>query len=79
MKNKIKQVYAMDSGIDSLEKRAVFDGIGEMLGYADASLEVRDLDEWRHPEWNDEGKLKPFYSVEWYVDVGKRDRDKQDA
>jgi len=79
MRNKLKPVYIMHKDASSLDRKAVSDGIEEMLGYADVSLEVKDLGEWRHPDWLYDGKLKPFYSVDWYVDVGKRDRDKLDA
>jgi|SRR3989344_5829584 len=68
----IKPLYMMqEEGLDGLEKRAVMDGVKEILQVARATLPISDFGVWRHRDHKQGDSLKPYYSVDWYLQMGR--------
>lgn len=76
---RVKPVYLMqEENVSDLEKRAVVDGVSELIKLADVSLPVRDFGVWREKGYkNEDGSLKEYQSVDWYIAQGKLDSKRE--
>ncbi|MBU3907541.1 MAG: hypothetical protein KKA64_04810 [Nanoarchaeota archaeon] len=75
MKN-IKPIYVMNQkGLPDFEKKAVLDGVSELLELANVGdIKIYDGGAWRHEGYLDKNnELKKFHSVDWYLEVGKKE------
>mgnify|MGYP001607366246 CR=1 FL=1 len=67
-----KPLYVMqEEGLDNLEKRAAMDGVSEIMRVARVKLSLSDFGVWRHPNHMQGGSLRPYFSVDWYLQKGK--------
>ena len=72
--NRIKPVFAMNQeGLSDLEKKAVLDAASELIRLAEVDgIGLVDFGVWRTNKYrNRGGSLKPYQSVDWYVQKGK--------
>lgn len=72
--SKIKPVYLMNqAGLSDLEKRAVLNGASELIRLAEVvGIELVDFGVWKNSDFqNQDGSLKQYQSVDWYVGRGK--------
>ena len=68
----VKPVNILDTQTFRPERMAVVDGIKELIERCRPAqpITVNDYGCWRHPLWRDqENKLQPFLSVDWYLDT----------
>ena len=74
VQRRIKPVYIMhQDGILDREKQAVIDGIKELLKIAKVDLTISDLAVWKERNYkNPDGSLKPYCSIDWYMEEGKK-------
>jgi predicted Zn-dependent protease len=74
MNEMIKPVCVMyQEGIFDLEKKAVMDGVAELLklGGVESVIAINDLGEWKSDDYlNSDGTLKKYQSVDWYLHAG---------
>lgn len=77
----LKPVYVMcQEGVATHQLDAVIRGINSLVALAMVGphIEVINFGVWRHKSWHDEqGKLIPFHSSDWYVQRGKEDSKRQ--
>lgn len=61
-----------EDGVSDLEKEAVNSGVKEILEIAEVRSEVKDNGVWRSSNYrNEDGSLKDFQSIDWYLHKGK--------
>lgn len=73
MAGRIRPVNVMcEEGVTERQMRAVLSGLNELLCLAavDRQIEVRNFGVWRQPGWLAGNTLRPYQSVDWYVDYG---------
>lgn len=67
---RIRPIYVCcDHRVDPEHLNAVLDGAHELVrlgGVADL-VEVKNFNTWRQPDYQSDGQLAPYHSVEWYV------------
>lgn len=71
---KIKPIYVMNQeGLINLERQAILEGIKDLIWISEAlEIGVSYLDVWRNNNFkNEDGSLKPFQSVDWYIQRGR--------
>jgi predicted Zn-dependent protease len=74
--SRVKPVFIMhQEGLSDLEKKAVLDGASELIKLAEVDgVKVVDWGVWRKKGFrDDDGSLKDFWSVDWYVKRGSDD------
>lgn len=74
----IKPLYIMNSNINKLEKRAVLEGVKEVVSLTEVDLKIIDFDIWRNNNFkNLDGSLIPYCSVDWYIKNAKNETRNQ--
>jgi predicted Zn-dependent protease len=72
----IKPIYIMNqNGVLDLEKKAVIDGISELISLTGVGdkLNIYDFGIWRMPNYkNKDGSLNEYQSIDWYIDDAKK-------
>ena len=72
MKTSKPTILMNEDGVSDLEKEAVVSGIKDLLAIAEVRSAVEDIGVWRSTAYrNEDGTLKGFQSVDWYLHKGR--------
>ncbi len=65
-----------EQGVTDDQMRAITEGIHAVLNVAQQKMPIYDFGHWRHTQWRDNGQLRPFHSVDWYLERAQEESDR---
>ena len=68
-----REIFLMNQeGVSKDDKRAVIDGIKELVSFSGVNLNMRAFGVWRNKEYIKERILQEFQSIDWYVENARQ-------
>lgn len=77
----IKPLYVMRQfGVTDQQMNAVLEGVCELMNLAgvEQHIEISDFGVWRHNAWQNGHGLRPYHSIDWYVQHAQETSDRRD-